>query len=136
MKKPYSEMTPEEHWKDIHSKRNINGLIRLNLRETNEVMPYARRLSFFPGEISNRGKDILMYLEQIAANESFPEVQPQIYQCLEYHLSQFIKETSEAIKAAGELQEHLHGARQGNQTLARLRKEREEGYKPPQKISV
>jgi len=128
-------MTPEEYWKYIHSKRSLSAHIRMNLKETEKAMCHARHLSYF-ADLSRRGKDILMYMDQIRDNEKFPELQPQIYQCLEYYLSQVTKEASDILKAAGELQEYLHGARQANKTLVELRREQHEGYKPPQKISV
>lgn len=129
MKKKISEMTPAEYWKDIHSNRNLNGHIRLNRKDTEEALPHARHLAYCITGIPVRGKDILSSLEHIHAMSGSPERQTCLYQSLEYQLSQIVKDAAELIAHAGSLQEYLHGARASNETVVKLMKEREEGYK-------
>lgn len=129
MKKTPSEMTPEEYWKHIHGKRNLNGLIRLNTKEADEALPHARHLAFCV-ELKTQGTDILRLMEEIKGLCSAPALQPSSFQCLEYHLSQYVIECAEAMKHAGKLQAYLHGARQSNETICKLREEAAEGFKP------
>lgn len=133
--KRYSEMSPEEYWKHIHSKRNLNGHIRLNRKQLKKALPSARHLAFF-GDLSTRGKDALQCMAEIESQLENPERQPHAFQCMEYDLAELVKEASEVLKAAGELQNYLHGARQSAQTLATLQRERFEALngKGPYKL--
>jgi hypothetical protein len=130
MKKKPCDMTPREYWKYIHNKRNLNAHVRLNTKEAEEAMCHARGLKYL-GDLSVRGTDILQSIGFIKNFQDTPERLPMYYQSTEYLLSQLVKEASELLKHASELQEYLHGARQSNQTLCQLRKELEEGCPYP-----
>lgn len=123
-------MTPREYWKYIHNKNNLNAHIRMNTKEADEAMGHANCLKHL-GDLSVRGTDILQSIGFIKNLQDKPEYLPMYYQSTEYLLSQLVKEASELLKHASELQEYLHGARQSNQTLCQLRKETEEGCPYP-----
>lgn len=123
--KRYSEMSPEDYWKYIHGKRNLNGHIRLNRKSFQKAIPSARHLAYF-GDLSRRGKDALQTMEEIGSLMESPHLQPHAFQCLEYELAELVKEASAILQSAGVLQNYLHGARQSAETLANLNQERRE----------
>lgn len=125
--KNYADMTPEEYWKYIHSKRNINAHIRMDTKEADEALCHARGLAY-SGDLSTRGKDILQGMENIRSLVANPERLTGAFQSVEWMLSQIVREATEVITHASHLQEYLHGAREGNKTLVKLIEEREKGY--------
>lgn len=126
MKKKYSEMTPEEQWKNLHSKRNINAHIRMNFKKADKALRHARALAY-SGDLTSRGEDILRGIETIRSQVADPGRLPICFQPVEWMLSQIVREASELITHASHLQEYLHGAREGNKTLVELIKERNAG---------
>lgn len=126
--KPVKDMTPEEYFRFIHSKRNLNGHIRIHLKEVEKALCHARGLCW-GHSIDHWGKQIVAHLEDIKRGCTFPEGQEHYFQCVDWTLAQVIKEASEIIKHAGEVAEYMHGARGGNTTLCQLRSERAEGIK-------
>jgi hypothetical protein len=128
MKNAIKDMTPEEYFRHIHSKRNINGHIRLHLQEVDKALCHARGLC--GGEsLDHWGKHIVQDMENIKSGCTFPEGQEHYFQSVDWTLAQVVKEASDIIKHAGELAEYMHGARAGNQTLCNLRSERAKAIK-------
>jgi hypothetical protein len=117
--RPFKIRTPEEEYKYTHSKRNINGHIRINEREAEKALYHARHIDHI-GDLSKRGAAIKMRLEEIKKGCKTPLLQSFDYQCLEWELSQLVMEAGEILQAAGKIQEYLHGTRLNNQMLCNL----------------
>ena len=119
------DMSPKEYWNYIHSLINIKGLIKLNQKTHDNMMCAARGLKYT--NINTRLIDCYNSVERLGAVVQHPDADRPEFQCLEYDLSQLVLEVSKILKNASQLQEHLHGLRMANKTVAKLIKEKEQG---------
>lgn len=129
MAKKFQVMTDKEYWSYTHSGRNINGLIKLNLKIFEKAMCDARGVKFGSERILTRGGDVhaaFARLENCVRNPD-KRVEDTDFQCVEYEAAELVKEAAEMLVHASKVQAAIRSLRLANKTASTLVEEKKEG---------